>query len=81
MRKDVECTFGIMKGRFPMLRTGIRLRSLKKVDQIWKTCCALHKLLLFVDGLDDNWEDGKKSIWEKQYERDKKKKYHLPYID
>ena len=77
MRKDVKCTFGIMKGRFPMLRTGIRLRSLKKVDQIWKTCCALHNLLLFVDGLDDNWEDGVKSSWEKQYERDKNKK--LPF--
>jgi hypothetical protein len=28
------------------------------------TCCALHNWLLFVDGLDDRWEDGTPSDWE-----------------
>ena len=28
MRKDVECTFGIMKGRFSLLRYGTRLHSI-----------------------------------------------------
>ena len=78
MQKDVECTFGIMKGRFPMLRTGIRIRNISKCDQIWKTCCALHNLLLFVDGLHNHWESGKKSNWEKQFEQPKMKK--LPYV-
>ena len=27
MRKDVECTFGILKGRWRILKTGVRLRS------------------------------------------------------
>ena len=34
MQKDVECTFGIMKGRFCSLRYGLRVKSIKKCDQI-----------------------------------------------
>lgn len=34
MRKDVECTFGILKGRFRILKAGIRLHSIEKVDQV-----------------------------------------------
>ena len=34
IRKDVECTFGIMKDRFCMLQNGIILRSIKKCDQV-----------------------------------------------
>jgi hypothetical protein len=56
MRKDVECAFGIMKGRFRILKTGIRLHSIESVDMIWMTCCALHNLLLEVDGLDHPWD-------------------------
>jgi hypothetical protein len=40
MRKDVECTFGIMKGRFRILKSGIRLYGVLKMDEVWKTCCA-----------------------------------------
>jgi len=67
MRKDVECTFGIMKGRFCILRNGFRFHSIEKCDQTWLTCCALHNRLLFVDGLHKNWETGKLSNWEKNY--------------
>jgi len=42
MRKDVECTFGIMKGRWRILKMGIRLHGTPKADKTWKTCCALH---------------------------------------
>ena len=35
MRKDVECTFGIMKGRFRILKVGIRLHSVKAENNIW----------------------------------------------
>ena len=55
MRKDVECTFGILKQRFAILRYGIRHSSIKKVDQIWLTCCALHNKLIFLDKGNDNW--------------------------
>ena len=64
MRKDVECTFGILKGRFCILRYGIQLRSIKKCDEIWKTCCALHNRLLFTDGLHKHWDKGTSSNWE-----------------
>ena len=65
MRKDVKCTFGILKGRWRILKTGVMLHSSKNVDQIWLTCCALHNMLLDVDGLDEPW-DGVRiptSIW------------------
>jgi hypothetical protein len=64
MRKDVECTFGILKGRWRILKTGIRLHGTKPADKIFKTCCALHNWLLEIDGLDDEWERGVPSEWE-----------------
>ncbi len=63
MRKDVECTFGILKGRFRVLKTGIRLHKIEAVDKIWLTCCALHNLLLEADGLDEGRENGVPSDW------------------
>ena len=66
MRKDVECTFGILKDRFPVLRYGVRLRSIEKCDQLYVTCCALHNRLLFIDGLDKGWKDGVESNWERE---------------
>jgi len=64
MRKDVECTFGILKGHWRILKSGIRMHSVGSVDRIWKTCCALHNWLLDVDGLSENWENGVLSVWE-----------------
>jgi DDE superfamily endonuclease len=54
-RKDAECVFGILKGRFRILKTGIRLDGPQAADRIWLTCCALHNWLLEADGLDD-WD-------------------------
>ena len=62
MRKDVECTFGILKGRFTILRHGIRLNSIAQCDKVWKTCCALHNKLLFIDGMDKGWDETNDSI-------------------
>lgn len=64
MRKDVECAFGIMKGRFRILKTGIRLHGVGVVDDLWATCCALYNMLLDVDGLNDEWENGVSGDWE-----------------
>ena len=57
MRKDIECTFGIMKQRFHVLKYGIRLHKISNSDKVWSTCCALHNMLLFIDGLDDGWDE------------------------
>jgi Plant transposon protein len=62
-RKDVECTIGILKGRFCVLKTGIRLHGLLVTVSIWMTCCALHNLFLYEDGLMDEWEN-RQSVWE-----------------
>ena len=63
LRKDVECTFGILKSRWRILKTGIRLHSTKAADNVWLTCCALHNMLLDVDGLSKGWEIGIPSFW------------------
>ena len=64
MRKDVECTFGILKGRWRILKTGIRVEQLDVADDIWCTCCALHNMLLNVDCLDQKWNKGVRSDYE-----------------
>ena len=64
LRKDVECTFGILKGRWRVLKSGIRVHNTEAVDNIWLTCCALHNLLLEVDGLSVGWQNGVPSHWE-----------------
>lgn len=57
LRKDVECFFGAIKKRFTILYGNMRIRSAKMMDDIFRTCCALHNELLIEDGLDD-WSDG-----------------------
>ena len=50
MHKDVECTFGIAKGCFRILKPVSRLHGVDVADKIWLTCCALHGSLLDKDG-------------------------------
>jgi hypothetical protein len=64
MRKIVECTFGILKGRWHILEMGIHLHGTKPANQILKTCCALRNWLLEIDRFDDEWEHGVPSEWE-----------------
>ena len=67
MRKDVECLFGIMKGRFAILRYGFRFQSIVDCDKMWLSCCSLHNMLHEIDGLHLNWEDGVRPDWERSY--------------
>ncbi len=62
MHKDVECTFGILKGRWRILKSGVRTYSVDSVDHIWFTCCALHSWLLEVDGLNEKWVSGVQNL-------------------
>jgi hypothetical protein len=57
VRKDVECTFGILKRRFRIFKDGWRSPSLKMLDDAWFTCCALHNLLLDFDAPDDSSDE------------------------
>jgi hypothetical protein len=56
-RKDVECTFGILKSRWRFLRNGIVLQNQSSIDFAFFTCCILHNLILEFDGLDNRWEE------------------------
>jgi hypothetical protein len=58
VRKDVECTFGILKGRFRCLKLPIYYHSKEAIDNMFFTCCILHNMLLSHDGLDSRWENG-----------------------
>jgi hypothetical protein len=58
MCKDVECTFGILKGRWRILKAVVCIHGVNSVDYIWLTCCALHNWLLDIDGMNEIWVGG-----------------------
>lgn len=51
VRKDVECVFGILKGRFRILKLPQQWHSKREMDNVFSVCCALHNRLLVHDGL------------------------------
>lgn len=58
VRKDVECTFGILKMRWFILRKGFQFQSAKVFDNTFKTCCILHNMILKWTGQDlSSWEN------------------------
>ncbi len=52
MRKDA---FGILKGRWRILKAGVQIHGVDSDDYIEFTCCALHNWLLVTDGLNEIW--------------------------
>ena len=46
VRKDVECTFGILKKRWKVLNNGLLFHDIKTCQKIFITCCCLHNFLL-----------------------------------
>jgi hypothetical protein len=63
-QKDVNCTFGILKGRWRILKSEVHLKSAIGIDCVWFTCCALHNWYLEADGLEEWWESGVSRDWE-----------------
>ena len=66
MRKDVKCCFGILKGRWRCLKYGVHIHGLNSCYYILLTCCALHNMLLEVDGLSKQWQNGIPLYWEEE---------------
>jgi len=55
IRKDIECTFGILKRRFHILKHWSQQKFQADIDNIFVACCILHNLILEEDGyLEDN---------------------------
>ncbi|CAB1113473.1 unnamed protein product [Ectocarpus sp. CCAP 1310/34] len=52
VRKDVEC-FGILMGRFKILKLGIFFQDKNVIDNLFVTCCTLHNMLHAFDGLEE----------------------------
>ena len=46
IRKDVECTFGILKKRWRILNDGLHYRDIQACEKIFITCCCLNNFLL-----------------------------------
>jgi hypothetical protein len=49
VRKSSETTFGILKKRFRLLRLPILKQNPHEIEHTFRTCCALHNMLLAYD--------------------------------
>jgi Plant transposon protein len=56
VRKDVECSFGILKKRFQILKNAITWHSKSDIDNAVFSCVILHNMLHEYDGYDERWE-------------------------
>ncbi|CAB1119913.1 unnamed protein product [Ectocarpus sp. CCAP 1310/34] len=52
MRKDIECCYGRVKGRFRLFKAGILYKTRDSIDNPWFTACILHNMLHHCDKLD-----------------------------
>ena len=46
VRKDVECTFGILKKRWQVLNDGLDYCDINKCERILSACCCLNHFML-----------------------------------
>ena len=58
VRKDIEDIFGVLKGRFRVLKLPILLHKKEQIDNMVFTCIGLHNMLHVWDKRDE-WEAGK----------------------
>jgi hypothetical protein len=59
LRKDIECTFGVLKKRFNIISSPGRSYSVRILGLIMRTCVILHNMIIDDerdDGHDDNYE-------------------------
>jgi hypothetical protein len=59
IRKDVECFFGILKTRWRFFRNAVSFHNPAVIAAAFKTCAALHNMILIYDGRSSvaEWED------------------------
>jgi hypothetical protein len=56
VRKDVECFFGILKGRWRYFKTPSTTQTHGSVDYAMRVACIINNIILRHDGLDRLWE-------------------------
>jgi len=56
VRKDIECTFGILKGRFRILKIPCLLQKKEEIDNTFWTCCIMHNKIMNCDNKYRAWE-------------------------
>jgi hypothetical protein len=72
--------FGILKGRFRLLKTPVLYHTKEDVDNIFFTCCALHNQLHQWDRRDE-WENGMEwGTADGLFEEDTEPNYGTPMI-
>jgi len=58
VRKDVECTFGILKARFRILSQPVNYHTSSTVTAAMKAACTIHNMLLAWDGKGElDWKE------------------------
>ena len=80
-RKDVERTFGILKGRFRCLKLPILFQKMDSITYMMWTCIILHNMIMTHDGRDNLWEsdvqwngvDGEHDIHDDEWNMNKMK--------
>ena len=55
VRKDVECTFSILKKHWRVLNNGILFRDIDVCDKVFMTYCCLHNFLLNLMEMHNIW--------------------------
>jgi hypothetical protein len=56
VRKDIECTFGIIKQRFRLFLNNIQFHKFEVIENAWKTAVMLHNMLIIYNAKDNiNW--------------------------
>ena len=69
VRKDVECSFGILKKRYQILKNAITWHKKSQIDNAVYSCVILHNMLHEFDGYDERWET---EILNSHYDEDEK---------
>ena len=62
-KKDVECTFSILKKRWKVLNHGFKFREMEKHKTIFIGCCILHNFLLDQVSVGCGYPIGDDGLW------------------